>query len=53
MAKFQCLATKNVYEFTQEHDIKTMREHKEYAEIIEAPKEEPKPVKKPVATSKE
>lgn len=39
--KFKCIHTGQVYEFTTEHDIKTMRNHSEYVEV----KEEEEPVK--------
>lgn len=42
--KFKCKSTGNVFEFTQEHDIKTMKEHPEY-EVVQEEIEEPKPVK--------
>lgn len=44
MAKFKCKDTGCVYEFTYEHDIKTMREHHQYEEVVEveeAPKAAP------------
>lgn len=44
MVKFKCKHTGNISEFNTEHDIKTMREHPEYVEIIEnevVEKEEP------------
>lgn len=44
MVKFKCKHTGNISEFNTEHDIKTMREHAEYVEIIEnevVEKEEP------------
>lgn len=44
MVKFKCKHTGNISEFNTEHDIKTMREHTEYVEIIEnevVEKEEP------------
>jgi transcription initiation factor IIE alpha subunit len=46
--KFKCIHTGNVFEFTQEHDIKTMLEHPEYVEYVEYAQvpeviEEPKP----------
>jgi hypothetical protein len=47
MAKFRDKATGNVFEFTQEHDIKTMREHTEYVEVIE------EVLKKPLTTKKQ
>jgi hypothetical protein len=34
MAKFKCKQSGNVFEFLQEHDIKTMRKHAEYIEIV-------------------
>ena len=40
MAKFKCIHTNNVYEFKDEETIKKMREHSEYKEVVEAPKEE-------------
>jgi hypothetical protein len=46
MAKFKDKATGNVFEFTSDHDIKTMREHSEYVEVIEE-------VKKPLTTKKQ
>lgn len=42
MAKFKSIQTGDVYEFTQAHDIETMRKHNEYVEV----KEEEKPVEK-------
>jgi hypothetical protein len=35
MAKFKCKQSGNVFEFMLEHDIKAMRKHAEYTEIIE------------------
>ena len=35
MAKFKCNNSGNVFEFTFEHDIKTMRTHPEYTEVLE------------------
>jgi hypothetical protein len=35
MAKFSCNHSGNVFEFTNEHDIKTMRTHSEYTEVIQ------------------
>ena len=35
MAKFKDIATGNVFEFTLQHDIDTMRKHPEYTEVIE------------------
>jgi hypothetical protein len=32
---FKCNRTGNTVSFTAEHDIKTMREHPEYTEVIE------------------
>ena len=42
MVKFKCKHTGNISEFNTEHDIKTMREHAEYAEVLEEVKETPK-----------
>ena len=33
--KFKDVATGNVFEFTLEHDIQTMRKHPEYTEVTE------------------
>lgn len=41
MAKFKDKATGNIFEFTTDHDIRTMREHSEYVEVIEEVKEKP------------
>ena len=38
--KFKCIYSGQVYEFTQEQDIKTMKEHPEYVAV-----EEVEPVK--------
>lgn len=49
MAKFKCKYSNGIYEFTFEHDIKSMREHSDYEEVAEdtpAAKEETKPSKK-------
>lgn len=53
MVKFKCKHTGNISEFNTEHDIKTMREHAEYAEVLEEVKETPKPksVKKSIDDS--
>ena len=34
MAKFKCTHSGNVVEFLLEHDIKTMRAHPEYTEVV-------------------
>ena len=34
MAKFKCNHSGNIAEFTSEHDIKTMRAHPEYTEVV-------------------
>jgi len=39
MAKFKDNATGNVFEFTTEHDIQTMRKHPEYTEVKEEVKQ--------------
>lgn len=46
--KFKCKLTGCVYEFTTEHDIKTMKEHPDYTEVAE---ETPKPAAKKAAKS--
>jgi hypothetical protein len=51
MAKFRDNASGNVFEFTQEHDIQTMRKHPEYTEVIEA--QEQPVLKKPLTTKKQ
>lgn len=33
--RFKCKQSGNVFEFNLEHDIKTMRSHSEYIEIVE------------------
>lgn len=33
--KFKCKQSGNVFEFSNEHDIKTMRTHPGYVEIVE------------------
>ena len=48
MAKFKCNHSGNVFEFTTEHDIETMREHSEYSE--ELPETKPKKVKQDAST---
>ena len=35
IVKFKCKQSGNVFEFSNEHDIKTMRTHPEYVEIVE------------------
>jgi hypothetical protein len=35
MAKFKCIHTGNVFTFTVEHDIESMRKHQEYKEVTE------------------
>lgn len=50
MAKFKDNATGNVFEFTLQHDINTMRKHPEYTEVAQ----EQEPVlKKPLTTKKQ
>lgn len=43
MAIFKCKKTGNTVEFKQEHDVKQMREHEGYEEVVPVEK---KPVKK-------
>lgn len=35
MAKFKCVYTNSIYEFLHEHDIKVMKTHPEYVEVVE------------------
>lgn len=35
MAKFKCKYSGNVVEFSLEHDIKAMRVHPDYAEVVD------------------
>ena len=50
MAKFKDIATGNIFEFINAHDIETMRKHPEYTEVIQ--EQEPE-VKKPLTTKKQ
>lgn len=52
MAKFKCKQSGNVFSFDQEQDIKGLREHPDYEEVIEEVKVE-KPAKKTVVKSEE
>ena len=52
MVRFKCKQSGNIFEFHTEHDIKTMRTHPEYEEIVvevipvvEAPKKVGRPAK--------
>lgn len=45
MVKFKCKQSGNVFEFSNEHDIKTMRTHPEYVEIVEETVKQEEPVK--------
>lgn len=47
--KFKCKQSGNIFEFKNEHDIKTMLTHPEYEEVkeIDILKEEPKKVGRP------
>ena len=48
--KFKCKQSGNIFEFSVEHDIKTMRSHPEYEEVKEQVEEleiEKKPVGRP------
>lgn len=53
MAIFKCTETNNTVEFDLEHDIRTMRQHPGYVEIIEEVKPAVKPTKKTVTPSEE
>lgn len=46
MAKFKCKQSGNVFEFEQEQDIKGLRSHPEYEEVIEEVEVKEKPAKK-------
>ena len=46
MAHFKCNQTGNVFEFLLAHDVKTMRTHSEYTEVVQEPVSD-KPVVKP------
>jgi hypothetical protein len=35
MAKFKCIHTGNVFTYTVDHDIESMRKHPEYLEVSE------------------
>ena len=53
MALFKCIQTGNVTEFDLEWDIRTMRQHPDYEEVVEEVKPvEEKPVKKTVVKTK-
>lgn len=53
--RFKCTQSDNIYSFEHEHDIKAMRKHPDYVELVE---EEPKksvgrPTKKEVESVEE
>jgi hypothetical protein len=39
MAKFKCKQSGNIFEFVNAHDIKTMKTHPSYEEVVEKPVE--------------
>lgn len=45
--KFQCVHTKQIYEFLSEQDITEMLKHDEYVVVEEEPAKPPKPKKEP------
>ena len=45
IAKFKCVQSGNVFEFHTEHDVKTMRTHPGYVEVVEQVQQE-EPVKR-------
>lgn len=52
MAKFKCVHTGNIVEFTAQHDVDVMRKHAEYTEVFDfvgerVQLEDVKPVSKP------
>lgn len=49
MAKFKCKHSNAIYEFTAEADVKSMRKHPEYTEVVEEVVEA-KPAKKTTKT---
>jgi hypothetical protein len=53
--KFRCNQSGNVFEFFTEHDIKTMRAHSEYTELVQASVElvEPPEEKETVVVNKQ
>lgn len=52
--KFKCVASGNVFEFRNEHDIKTMRTHPGYVELQEVEESEKIPAfRKPGRPKKE
>jgi hypothetical protein len=54
MASFKDVATGNVFEFTNEHDIQTMRKHPEYVEVVTVSVvEEPLVITKPLTKKKQ
>ena len=50
--KFKCKQSGNVFEFNNEHDIKTMRTHPEYEEVVAIKEAEEQPEKKSVGRLK-
>lgn len=48
MAKFKDKSSGNVFEFTSDYDIKTMRKHPDYIEVVEQQE-----LKKPLTTKKQ
>jgi len=52
MAKFKDKSSGNVFEFTSDYDIKTMRKHPDYVEVVTVV-EEPLVLKKPLTTKKQ
>ena len=53
MALFKCTETGNTVEFDLEHDIRTMRQHPGYVEVLEEVKPVVKTTKKTVTPSEE
>lgn len=43
--KFKCVQSGNIFEFHTEHDVKTMRTHPGYVEVVEQTQQE-EPVKR-------
>ena len=50
--KFKCKQSGNIFEFSVEHDIKTMRSHPEYEEVVVVKEVEEQTGKKSVCRPK-
>lgn len=52
IVKFKCKQSGNIFEFFTEHDIKTMRTHPEYEEVVVVKEAEEQTEKKSVGRPK-